>query len=333
MQVPLQRSEEGYLIPGVGLTDPVNWPVWAQVFCQSKNWAAAPAPELIVLILAVSNARSCFKINFCLFKLLSIFGNQDITFFFFEFRVAKVCQEFFYVAEDNLEQLIFLSLPPPKFWNDGHMLPCQAKKVTTWITISFHLLSSHGLVDRDVCEAVWKCAGFREGVGPTPLLNCSHRGCPIPLQLHPQQLQGGLSIKVRRQGAKIPHCIDKNPWSTNAERATFDWGACKSLCWCAQADQEQSASGRWRLGRERGSYVRVHRRCIWSQVVRLSQPSVNCKGERDGLLWCLLQGRNDHEKIWGTQDTRCELLWPWKSLLPVVKEVGLGLGDFVCLVE
>jgi hypothetical protein len=41
--------------------------------------------------------------------------------------------------------------------------------------------------------------------------------------LQSQGLQAGLSIKVRSQGAKLL-LYWQNPWSTNAERATFDRG-------------------------------------------------------------------------------------------------------------
>lgn len=146
--------------------------------------------------------------------------------------------------------------------------------------------------------------------------SCKHRGC-----------REGLAL---RSGARVQrsYCTDKNPWLTNAERATFE-----SLL--ARPGRQRAVS-KWTMTIGTRTGERKLGGSPWMpytvpDCVRLIEPGVNCKCGQDGLTCCLLQGRNDHETIWGTQDPRCELLRPRTSLLPLVQEVGLGLGGRSCV--
>lgn len=155
--------------------------------------------------------------------------------------------------------------------------------------------------------------------GPKLHLSCSHSGC-----------REDLSLRSGSQGAKILHCARQNHWPTKAERATFE-----------QVSVRISAGGPYLIessdqgegeGRDEGVGVGRElreRRFIQSLAVGLSKACVNCICEFHDLVWCLLQGRDDHEKVRGTQDTGSELLWPGKSLLPVVKKVGLASSVYV----
>lgn len=70
---------------------------------------------------------------------------------------------------------------------------------------------------------------------------------------------------------------------------------------------------------------------IQFHVGRLYKLSGSRKFEGDGLILCLFQRRYDNEKIWRTQNTRLELLWSGKSLLQMVKKVGISeFCVFVC---
>lgn len=92
---------------------------------------------------------------------------------------------------------MFLSLPP-KFWDAGHMLPCQAKTPLAKPLALVCFLHMAWVTEMSV-KPRENVLDLGRGWGPH--LVCL--SCPSPFQLHPQRLQGGFNIKVRSLGVKI----------------------------------------------------------------------------------------------------------------------------------